>query len=147
VFRVKSRKSSCKLHCLQSLYTTLCFLPPNRLTLMLTPRVLGTSCCVLLLQVLCRMKKLLSGVKRALLSGPSSQGSGSCSGDNGLQDSPRSSSFMPSSHGTTGSSRYLAHDDVPKATDDDNISIGTTEENCPPSSKPSVGENSMMSLA
>jgi hypothetical protein len=28
-----------------------------------TPRVLGTSCCVLLLQVLCRMKKWLCGVK------------------------------------------------------------------------------------
>jgi hypothetical protein len=46
------------------------FLPPIRLTLMLTPRVLGTSCYVLLLQVLCRMKKLLSGVKRALSFGP-----------------------------------------------------------------------------
>jgi hypothetical protein len=40
---------------------------------MLTPRVLGTSYCVLLLQVLCGMKKLLSGVKRALSSGPSSR--------------------------------------------------------------------------
>jgi hypothetical protein len=39
------------------------------------------------------------------------------SGDNGLQDSPWSSSFMPSPHETTGSSRYLAHDDVPAATD------------------------------
>jgi hypothetical protein len=48
--------------------------------------VLGTSYCVLLLQVLCRMKKLLSGVKRALLSSLSSRGSSSCSGDNGSQD-------------------------------------------------------------
>jgi predicted glycosyltransferase len=31
-------------------------------------------------------------------------------------------------HGTTGSSRYLAHDDIPKATDDDDISIRTAEE-------------------
>jgi hypothetical protein len=63
-----------------------------------------------------------------LLSGPSSQGSGSCFGDNGSQDSPRSSSFMPLPHGTVGSRRYLAHDDVPEATDGDDISIHTTEE-------------------
>jgi hypothetical protein len=71
---------------------------------------------------------LLSGVKRALLSGPSSQGSGSRSGDNGSQDSPRSSSFVPSPHRTVGSSRYLAHDDVLAATDGNDISIRTTEE-------------------
>jgi hypothetical protein len=94
---------------------------------MLTPRVLGT-CFVLLLQVLCRMNKLLSGVKRALVSSPSSRGSGSCSGDNGSQDSPRASCFLPSPHGTTGSSRYLAHDDVLEATNGDDISIRTTEE-------------------
>jgi hypothetical protein len=35
---------------------------------------------------------------------------------------------MPSPHGTTGSSCYLAHDDVPAATDGDDISIHTTEE-------------------
>jgi hypothetical protein len=35
---------------------------------------------------------------------------------------------MPSPHETTGLSRYLAHDDVPEATDDDDISIRTTEE-------------------
>jgi hypothetical protein len=83
---------------------------------------------MLLLQVLCRMKKLLSGVKQALSSGPSSRGSGSRSGDNGSQDSPWSSSFVPSPHGTTGSSRYLAHDDVPEATNGDDISIRTTKE-------------------
>jgi hypothetical protein len=105
---------------------------------MLTPRVLGTSCCVLLLQVLCRMKKLLSGVKRALSSDPSSRGSGSRSGDNELQYSLRSSSFMPLLHrrmGSShyllhrrmGSSHYLAHDDVPAAMDGDDISICTTE--------------------
>jgi hypothetical protein len=96
--------------------------------LTLTPRVLGTSYCVLLLQVLCTMKKLLSGVKRALSSGPSSRGPGSRCGDNGSQDSSWSSSFMPLLHGTTGSSHYLAHDDVPKATDGNDISIHTTEE-------------------
>jgi hypothetical protein len=74
------------------------------------------------------MKKLLSGVKRALSSGPSSRGSNSCSDDNGSQDSPRSSSFMPSLHGTTGSSHYLAHDDIPEAMNGDDISICTTEE-------------------
>jgi hypothetical protein len=95
--------------------------------LTLTPRVLGTSCCVLLLQVLCTMK-LLSGVKRALSSSTSNQGSGPCSGDNGSQDSPRSLSFVPSSHETAGSSHYLAHYDVPEATDGDDICIGTTEE-------------------
>jgi hypothetical protein len=35
---------------------------------------------------------------------------------------------MPLPHGTTGSSRYLTHDDIPKATDGDDISIHTTEE-------------------
>jgi hypothetical protein len=74
------------------------------------------------------MKKLLSGVKRVLSSGPSSWGSGSRSDDNRLQDSLLSSSFVPSLHETTGSSRYLAHDDVPEATDGDNISICTTME-------------------
>jgi hypothetical protein len=106
----------------------LCFLPPIWPMLMLTPRVLGTSYCVLLLQVLCRMKKLLSGVKRALSSGPSSRGSGSRSGDNGSQDSSRSLSFMPSPHETTGSSRYLVNDDILQSTDGYDISIWTTEE-------------------
>jgi hypothetical protein len=35
---------------------------------------------------------------------------------------------VPSPHGTTGSSRYPAHDDVPETTDGDDISICTTEE-------------------
>jgi hypothetical protein len=35
---------------------------------------------------------------------------------------------VPSPHGTVGSSHYLAHDDVPAATDGDDISIHTTEE-------------------
>jgi hypothetical protein len=74
------------------------------------------------------MKKLLSRVKRALSSGPSNRGSGSRSGENGSQDSLWSSYFMPSPHGTTGSSRYLAYDDVPEATNSDDISIRTTEE-------------------
>jgi hypothetical protein len=74
------------------------------------------------------MKKLLSGVKRVLSSGPSNRGSGSCSDDNGSQDSPRSSSFVPSPHRTVGSSHYFAHDDVPVATNDDDIFIRTTEE-------------------
>jgi hypothetical protein len=92
---------------------------------MLTPRALGTSYCVLLLQVLCRMKKLLCGVKRALSSGPSSGGSSSRSGDNRSQDSPQSLTFMPSPHGTVGSIHYLTHDDIPAATDGNNISIHT----------------------
>jgi hypothetical protein len=96
--------------------------------LTLTPRVLGTSCCVLLLQVLCRRKKLLSGGKRVLSSSPSSRDSGSCSSDNRSQDSSQYSSFMPSSHGTMGLSHYLAHNDIPEAMDGDNISIYTTEE-------------------
>jgi hypothetical protein len=81
-----------------------------------------------LLRVLCRIKKLLSGVKRVLLSGLSSPGYSSRSGDNGSQDSPRPSSFVPSPHGTAGSSCYLAHDDIPEATDGNDISIRTTEE-------------------
>jgi hypothetical protein len=95
--------------------------------LTLTPRVLGTCCCVLLLQVLCRMKKLIGGVKRAFSSGPSSQCSSSCSGD-GSHGSTRSSSFVPSPHETRGLICYLAHDDVPMATDGDDISICSTEE-------------------
>jgi hypothetical protein len=74
------------------------------------------------------MKKLLSGVKQAFLSGPSSRGSSSRSGDNGSQDSLQSLSFMPSPHEITGSSRYLTHNDVPEATDGDDTSIRTTEE-------------------
>jgi hypothetical protein len=35
---------------------------------------------------------------------------------------------VPSPHETAGSSRYLAHNDVPKDTDGDDISIYTTEE-------------------
>jgi hypothetical protein len=97
--------------------------------LTLTPRVLGTCCCVLLLQVLCRMKKLIGGVKRAFSSSPSSQGSSSHFGD-GSQDFARSSSFVPSPHetGRGGGIRYPAHDDAPLAMDDDDISIHTTAE-------------------
>jgi hypothetical protein len=67
-------------------------------------------------------------VKRALSSSPSSRGSCSRSGNNESQDSPWSSSFVPLPHGTTGSSRYHAHDDIPEATNGDDISIRTTEE-------------------
>jgi hypothetical protein len=74
------------------------------------------------------MKKLLSGVKRALSSGPSSQGSGSHSSDSKPQNSVQSSSFMPSPHETAGSSRYLAQGDVPMTTDGNIISICTTME-------------------
>jgi hypothetical protein len=35
---------------------------------------------------------------------------------------------MPSLHGTARSSHYLSHDDIPAATDGDDISIRTTEE-------------------
>jgi hypothetical protein len=35
---------------------------------------------------------------------------------------------VPSPHETTGSSHYLAHDDVPVATDGNDISIRTTKE-------------------
>jgi hypothetical protein len=73
------------------------------------------------------MKKLLSGVKRTHSYGPSSRGSSSCSSDNGSQDSPQSSSFVTLPHGTVGLSHYLTHDDVPAATDGDDISIRTTE--------------------
>jgi hypothetical protein len=71
---------------------------------------------------------MLSGVKRELSSGPSSRGSGSRSGDNGLQNSPRSLSFVLSPHGTTGSSRYLAHDGIPEAMNGNDNSICTSEE-------------------
>jgi hypothetical protein len=74
------------------------------------------------------MKKLWSGVKQVLLSGSSSRCSGSRSGDIGSQDTPRSLFFMQSLHDTTGSSHYHAHNDVPEATDGDDISIRTTKE-------------------
>jgi hypothetical protein len=67
-------------------------------------------------------------VKRALSSGPSSRGFGSRSDDNGSEDSPQSSSFVPSPHRIAGSGRYLAHDGIPAATDSDDISIRTTKE-------------------
>jgi hypothetical protein len=73
------------------------------------------------------MKKLIGGVKRAFLSGPSSQGFGSRFGD-GSQDSAQSSSFVPSPHEIGGSFHYLAHDDVPMATDGDDISIRSTKD-------------------
>jgi hypothetical protein len=94
---------------------------------MLTHKVLGTCCCMLLLQVLCRIKKLIGGVKQAFLFGPFSRGSDSRSGD-GSQDSTWSSFFVPSPHETGGSIRYHAHDDVPMAMDGNNISIRSTEE-------------------
>jgi hypothetical protein len=72
------------------------------------------------------MKKLLSGVKQALSSSPFNRGSGSCSGDNGSQDSPWSSSFVKSLHGNMRLSPYLAHDDLPEAMNGDDISIYTT---------------------
>jgi hypothetical protein len=74
------------------------------------------------------MKKLLTGVKRALSSGPSNRGSSSRSSDNSSRDLLWSSSFVPSPHGTMGSSHYLAHDDIPETTDGDDISICTTKE-------------------
>jgi hypothetical protein len=76
------------------------------------------------------MKKLIGGAKRAFSSGPSNRASGSRSGD-GSQYSTRSSSFVPSPHETGwggGVDGYLAHDDVPMATDGDDISICSTEE-------------------
>jgi hypothetical protein len=79
--------------------------------------------------VLCGIKKLIGGVKQAFSSGPSSRGSSSCSRD-GSQDSARSSSFVPSLHETKGGGaiHYLAHDDIPMATNGDDISIRSTEE-------------------
>jgi hypothetical protein len=74
------------------------------------------------------MKKLLGGVNQAFSSGPPSQGSSSHSNDRRSQDSSWSSCFVPSPHRTTGSSHYLTHDDVPEATNSDDISIRTTEE-------------------
>jgi hypothetical protein len=73
------------------------------------------------------MKKLIGGVMRVFSSGPSSRGSGSHPGD-GSQDSAQSSSFVPSPHETGGSIRYLAHNDVPMATNGDDIFIHSTEE-------------------
>jgi hypothetical protein len=73
------------------------------------------------------MKKLIGRVKRAFSSGQSSRGSGSRSGD-GSQDFAQSSSFVPLPHETEGSIHHLAHDDIPMATDGDDISIRSTVE-------------------
>jgi hypothetical protein len=73
------------------------------------------------------MKKLIGEVKQAFSSSPSNQDSGSCS-DDGSQDSAPFLSFMASLHETEGSIYYLAHNDVPMATDGDDISIRSTEE-------------------
>jgi hypothetical protein len=74
------------------------------------------------------MKKLFSGVKRALSYRPSSRGSRSRSSNNKSQDLSWSSSVVPSLHETVGSSRYLAHNDVPEATDGVEISFRSSEE-------------------
>jgi hypothetical protein len=73
------------------------------------------------------MKKLIGGVKLVFSSGPFSRSSGSRSGDES-KDSAWSSSFMPSPKETGGSICYLAHDDIPMATDGDGISIHCTKE-------------------
>jgi hypothetical protein len=73
------------------------------------------------------MQKLIGGVKRAFSSGPSSRGSGSRS-DDGSQNSAWSLSFVPLLHKAGGLILYLAHDNVPMATDDDYISICSIEE-------------------
>jgi hypothetical protein len=73
------------------------------------------------------MKKFIGGVKRVFSSSLSSRGSVSRSGD-GSQDSAWSSSFVPSPHENKGTIHYLAHDDIPMATDSDDISISSTEE-------------------
>jgi hypothetical protein len=70
---------------------------------------------------------LIGGVKRAFSPGPPSRGSGSLSGD-GSQDSTRSSSFMSSPHETGESVHYLAHNDIPTATDGNEISICSAKE-------------------
>jgi hypothetical protein len=76
---------------------------------------------------MCRMKKLIGGLERAFSSSPSSRCSGSCSGD-GSQDIARSASIVASPHETGGLIRYPAHDDVPMATNGNDISIRSTEE-------------------
>jgi hypothetical protein len=83
--------------------------------------------CVVIACALCRMKKLIVRVKRVFPSSPYNRGSSSRSSD-GSQDSAWSSSFVPSSHEIGGSIRYPAHDDVPMATDGDDISTHTTTE-------------------
>jgi hypothetical protein len=71
---------------------------------------------------------LQGGLKRAFSSGLSNRGSSSHSNNSRTQDSSQSLSFLPSPHGTVGSSHYLAHDDIPEAMNSDDISIRTTEE-------------------
>jgi hypothetical protein len=72
-------------------------------------------------------EKMIGEVKRVFSPGPSSRGSGSCSSD-GSQDFAWSLSFVPSPHETRGSIHYLAHNDVPMATNGNAISIHSTKE-------------------
>jgi hypothetical protein len=83
--------------------------------------------CVVVASVV-QDEEVVGWSEQALSSGPSNRGSGSRSGDNGSRDSAWSLSFVPSPHGTVGSTCYLAHDDVPGATDGDDISIRSTED-------------------
>jgi hypothetical protein len=71
---------------------------------------------------------LFSGVKRALSYRPSSRGSRSRSSNNKSQVLSWSSSVVPSLYETVGSSRYLAHNDVPEAMDGVEISFRSSEE-------------------
>jgi hypothetical protein len=83
--------------------------------------------CVVVASVV-QDEEAINGVKQVLLSGPSSQGSGSHSSDSRSKSSARSLSFILSPHKTAGSSHYLAHGDVPMTIDGDDISIHTTAE-------------------
>jgi hypothetical protein len=67
-------------------------------------------------------------VKQALSFGPSSQSSGSHSSDTRSESSAQSSSFVASPQETAWSSHHLAHDGVPVARDNGDISIITTAE-------------------
>jgi hypothetical protein len=95
-----------------------------RLTLTLTPRVLGTLACVhCFCEYFCRMKKLSHGLKNIFSPGTSHHGSGSHSSSDGMSlDSRRFSSFMPLHHEAAPSSHHPVNVETPPI-DDDDISI------------------------
>jgi hypothetical protein len=106
------------------------FLSPIRLTLTLTPRVLGTLACVCCFcECFCRMKKLSHGLKMIFSPSTSHHGLGSHSLSDGMSlNSRQFSSSMPAQHEATPSSHHLVHMEMPPIDDDDDISTRNHEE-------------------
>jgi hypothetical protein len=105
------------------------FLPPVRLTLMLTPRVLCTLACVYCFcECFYRMKKLSPGLNKIFSPDTSHHRSGFRSLSDGMPlDSWQFSSSMPPQHEATPLSHHPVLIEMPLI-DDDDISIYSHEE-------------------